>query len=278
MAWCKAGIIEGNQAHNLTYGVFQQTTAAQDIIIRNNWFKNVNKGVFLGNTGTASGSGSLSKTGSLATVTVSGGHGVYIGDSVLLNTSGAYNGLIATVLGTGYSSTTFQFNTSISATSDTVSSVQRVFGVSNTIIEGNVVELAQATTGTLIAIHADDSRGTSAPGALDATYPNYYFNKMVVRDNKLRYLDGGFDSHYVGYGMQLDNSGNLIVRNNVIESAPVTPPPIRNNRCVAVTYFNNLWPSGVLIQGTNGDTGNTYEELSTVAEFALVMGLFNRKS
>jgi hypothetical protein len=283
MAWCKAGIIEGNQAHNLTYGTFQQLAGAQDLVIRNNWFKNVNKGILLGNTGAASsGGGSLSLSTTppppVATVTFTGNHGVCIGDSVLLNTSGAYNGLIVTVLATAaYSPTVFQFYTSNSATLDMVNSVQRVFGVSNATIEGNVVELALATSGSLIAIHADDSKGTSAPGPVDATYPGYYFGKMVVRDNKLRYLDGQFASNYVGYGMQIDNAGDLLIRNNVIESAPVSPPPMRNNRCGAVAYFNNLWPSGVLIQGTNGDTGNTYEELATIADFALVMSLFNKK-
>jgi hypothetical protein len=51
MAWCKAGLIEGNQAHNLTYGVFQQATNAQDLVVRNNGFKNVVKGVVLGGIG-----------------------------------------------------------------------------------------------------------------------------------------------------------------------------------------------------------------------------------
>jgi hypothetical protein len=245
-------------------------------VIRNNWFKNVNKGILLGNTGAVSTNGSLTKSGSVATVTISGGHGVSIGDSALLNTSGAYNGLVVVVLSSGYSSTTFQFNTSRSASSDTVNSVQRVFGVSTATIEGNVVELATATSGSLIGIHVNDSRGSSAP-ALDPTYPNYYFTKMLVRDNKLRYMDGLFAPNYVGYGMQLDNAGNLLVRNNVIESAPATPPPIQNNRCVSVAYFNNLQPSGQLIQGVNGDNNTSYEELATEADFALVMGLFNRK-
>ncbi len=40
-----------NPVHNVTYGTFQQATAAQDIVACNNWFKNVNKGVLVGGTG-----------------------------------------------------------------------------------------------------------------------------------------------------------------------------------------------------------------------------------
>ena len=128
MGWSKAGIIEGNQVHNLTYGVFQQATSTQDLVIRNNWFKNVNKGVLVGNKGAASTNGTLGKTGSVATVTISGGHNLSIGDFALLNTSGAYNGLVVTVLPTSFSSTVFKFNTSNASSSDTVNSVQKVWG------------------------------------------------------------------------------------------------------------------------------------------------------
>jgi len=181
MAWCKAGIIEGNQVHNLGFGIVQQQTAAQDIVIRNNWFKNVNKGIWLGSIGPPSsgGTNNLTRAGSVATVTISGGHGLFIGDSALLTTSGAYNKLVVTVLSAGYSSTTFEFNTSNSATSDSVSAVQRVFGISNTTIEGNVVELATATSLVLIAIHADDAQGTSAP-SVDETYSNYFMLTLLL--------------------------------------------------------------------------------------------------
>lgn len=290
MAWCKAGIIEGNQVHNLTYGVFQQPTSTQDLVIRNNWFKNVSKGVLVGNKGATSTGGTLSKTGSVATVTISGGHNLSIGDFALLNTTGAYNGFVVTVLPTSFSSTVFKFNTSNASGSDTVNSVQKVCGVGNSAglgnfaapggltIEGNVIELVAATSGSgIIGVHLNDSWGAATPSQ-DASYPTYVFARVIIRDNKVRYLDGVFASNYVGYGMQLNSAADLLVRNNVIESAPVTPPPIQNDRCGAVAYFNNLWPSGLLIPGVNGDNNTQYEELSTLAEFALIMGLFNKKA
>jgi len=104
------------------------------------------------------------------------------------------------------------------------------------------------------------------------------FAKVIVRDNKVRYLDGGYQSTYLGYGLQINSAANLIVRNNVVDSAPTTPPPIQNNRCNSVTYFNNLTSGGVLVPGTNGDNNIQYEELATLTDFALIMGLFNKKA
>jgi hypothetical protein len=167
----------------------------------------------------------------------------------------------------------FQFNTSDPAgyTNLVVNSVQRACGVGNLTIEGNTVELAPAVSGELIGVHARDFWSSQDP-----TYPAYPFSKVIMRDNKIRYLDGGFSSSYVGYGTQFNSVGNLQVRNNVVDSAPANP--LKNIRSGAVTYFNNLSPGGVLIQGLNQNTNTYYEELSTFAEFALVMGLFNRRS
>jgi hypothetical protein len=275
MAWCKAGVVEGNQVHNMAYGVFQQRASAQDIVVRNNWFKNVNKGVLLGSTGVSSGSGSLTKSGSIAMVTIASGHNLSIGEIALLNTTGAYNGALVTVLSNSFTTTTFQFNTSNSAGADTVNSVQKVFGTTNPFIEGNVVELASATSGDLVGIQLQD--GVTTGTRQDAKYPAYSFVKAVVRDNKVRYVDGVFDplQNYVGYGINIQSAQNLLVRNNVIESKPANP--VRNYRCGSVDYFNNQGPGGDLILGFNADTGGYYEELSTEADFASVMALMNRK-
>jgi hypothetical protein len=80
----------------------------------------------------------------------------------------------------------------------------------------------------------------------------------------------------VGYPIQVKSATDLLVRNNVVESVPADP--VRSGRCLAVSYFNNQTPDGTLKQGRNDDTGAYYEELSTIAEFALVMSLFNRRS
>src|SRR5439155_27296412 len=52
MAWCKSGIVEGNQVHNTKYGgPYINYSSSRDLVVRNNFYKNVAKGPFwnLGN-------------------------------------------------------------------------------------------------------------------------------------------------------------------------------------------------------------------------------------
>src|SRR5205823_8499466 len=47
MAWCKGGIVEGNQVHNTKYGgPYISKSSARDLVVRNNFYKNVAKGPF----------------------------------------------------------------------------------------------------------------------------------------------------------------------------------------------------------------------------------------
>jgi hypothetical protein len=47
MAWCKGGVIEGNQVHNTMYGApYISKSSSRDLVVRNNFYKNVAKGPF----------------------------------------------------------------------------------------------------------------------------------------------------------------------------------------------------------------------------------------
>jgi len=47
IAWCKGGIVEGNQVHNAKYGgPYQTATGARDVVVRNNVYRNVYKGPY----------------------------------------------------------------------------------------------------------------------------------------------------------------------------------------------------------------------------------------
>src|SRR5262245_17862994 len=47
MAWCKGGIVEGNQIHNTKYGgPYISKSGSRDLVVRNNFYKNVAKGPF----------------------------------------------------------------------------------------------------------------------------------------------------------------------------------------------------------------------------------------
>ena len=273
MAWCIGGIVEGNQIHNMMYGgPFQQFTSAHGIVVRNNFYKNVNKGPFFGGLAASQGPGTLTRSGTIATVTLAS-HNLLVGDYVLINTSptSVFEGVVVTVTRT--TSTTFTFNTSANASAATVSSVKKVFGVSSLILEDNTVELATAISGELIGIQAQDWWGTTNP-AQDPTFPTYVFGNVLVHDNKIRYVDGAFASNYAGFGVQINGALDLLVRNNVVEAAPLNP--VKNYRCGSVKYFNDKTPAGILIRGWNGDTNQKYDELETDAEDAFILGLLKK--
>ena len=47
MAWCKGGVVEGNQIHNTKHGgPYASLSSARDIVVRNNYYKQVAKGPF----------------------------------------------------------------------------------------------------------------------------------------------------------------------------------------------------------------------------------------
>ncbi len=275
MAWCKAGIVEGNQVHNTKFGgPYINYSSSRDLAVRFNVYKNVFKGPYwnLGTLGSSYGSGSLARSGTVATVTVTAGHYLSIGDRVkIVGTPSNFDGIHQV---TGTSGNTFTFDTSVTAASSaTLTSVQRVYGVDKLAVEGNTVELATETSGELIGVHVHDAGLTGQ----DPVYPAYPFGDVVVRDNKVRYLNGAFQTSpaYTGYGIQVNGARNLVVQDNLVECVPVNP--IRNRRCGSLEYFNNRTPGGVLIQGYNEDNTTRYDELETDAEDALVLALFSHR-
>jgi hypothetical protein len=101
--------------------------------------------------------------------------------------------------------------------------------------------------------------------------PDHVHGDILVRGNKIGYLDGQFDPGYEGSGIQIDGAKNVIVSDNVVECAPLNP--LQDFRCGAVTYFNNKTPAGALIQGYNGVEQTKYSELETEAEDTLLLTL-----
>lgn len=273
MSWCKGGIIEGNQVHNLKYGgPYQNKTSTREITVRNNHYRNVLKGPFVllniycPSLGTAP---TLSKMGDLVTVTTSANHKLFTGDRVQILAPSAGYSRWAEIKVIASNQFTYQSSVSVPGSAD---EVRKLWGVDRCVIENNVIALATETTGELIGIELDD---LGATGVLDPQYPAYQHGQVIVRANKIRYVDGAYQTSpaFVGYGIQIFNAKNLIVQDNVVESVPADP--IRNERCGTATYFNNRTPGGVLIRGVDSITGKKYDELETEAEDALVMAMFN---
>jgi hypothetical protein len=263
MGWCRGGLVEGNQVHNVRYGgPYQEQTSALDVIVRDNFYKNVAKGPYwkLGQLSEQSiGGGSLTVTGGVATVTLNASHHLAVGERVQIGGSpNVHDGIH--VLSAVPSSTSFCFNTAQTADA-TVEWVKKVFGVGRLIVERNTIELATGSTGQ-VAIHVDDAGLALQP-------PDYVHGDVLVRENKIRYTDGQFDAAFDGRGLEVNGAKHVIVGQNVVECAPANP--LRNARCGAATYFHNTTPAGALIQGFDGTV--KYSELETEAEDALVAAL-----
>jgi hypothetical protein len=266
MAWCRGGVIEGNQVHNTQYGgPYINSSSSRDLVVRNNVYRNVFKGPYwnLGTLASSYGSGSLTRNGAVATVTVPTGHYLSQGDRVrIAGTPNDFDGIHQV---TGVAGNTFTFATSKTAGSATLNSIQKVFGVDRLVVEGNTVELAGQTAGELIGIHVHDNGLTGQ----DPAYPAYPFGDVVIRQNKIRYLEGWFDPGWSGEGIRVAGAKNVIISENVLHCAPANP--IKDFRCGSVTYFHNDTPASALIQGYDGVANSKYSELETEAEDALLL-------
>jgi hypothetical protein len=95
----------------------------------------------------------------------------------------------------------------------------------------------------------------------------------------VRYLDGQFDTGFLGYPVNVVGARNLIVRENVLESAPPGVAPLQNSLCGSVSYFNDETPAGTLVQGVQTDVtpNKKYDELATNAEDAFVLAILSKR-
>ena len=148
----------------------------------------------------------------------------------------------------------------------TTGTVQKVFSVGRVIIEGNIIELRQGISNQR-AIQASDN--ASSTPAYD-----YVYGDVIIRNNKLRYVDGATPNDSGATLIEVQGVKNVIIQNNVLDT--IATAPLTDARCANATYFNNRTPAGVLVQGKNNDSGRKYDELETDAEDAFVMGFIKR--
>ena len=230
VGWCRGGVVEGNHIHNTDIGgPFQDVRSIRDLIVRNNFYKNVAVGASLklGQLGSSLGSGTdnLSRSGSVATITNIPVTALAVGDRVRLVTSaGGYTGVYQ--IRTVQTTAPIQFTVGVAssgATPVSVSSVQRVQSVARTIIEGNVIELVPGTSGTVAFEVRDNNAANPEP-------PDYLHGDVIIRNNKIRYMDGAtpIDSGAATL-IVVEGVKNLIVKDNVLDTvatAPMIPPDI----------------------------------------------------
>ena len=99
--------------------------------------------------------------------------------------------------------------------------------------------------------------------------PDYAHGDVILRNNKIRYVDGVVKATYTGEASRVNGAKALQVQNNVLSCIPANS--MKNSRCGAATYFNDLTPLGTLLQGYNIDTSVKYDELATMTEDSFVM-------
>ncbi|MCI0748447.1 MAG: hypothetical protein L0Y58_23825 [Verrucomicrobia subdivision 3 bacterium] len=275
MTSCKGGIVEGNQIHNTWYGgPYLTKWSVRDMVVRNNVYKNVVSAPYLNlpAPGTAITNSSLvlpnPSPSTVVEVTTSSNHALTAGDRVKI--SGAlptdYNGVFVVDSITPPNKFRYRLATRPAA-STAAGSTQKVLGVERFVFEENEIEmpLFAAPLPQPIAVQTNAS-------SLAALGLAYVYGDVLIRDNRIHYLDTRFDSTYLGFPIKILGARNLIARNNVVESAPANP--LQNSLSGTVKYFNNEMPTGVLVQGVNLDAGNKkYDELATQAEDATMLTL-----
>lgn len=279
MAWCRGGVVEGNQIYNVDIGgPYLANNSIRDGIIRNNFMKNVGRGTFL-NVGQ---SGALiNVSGSNATVTAVGNVGTVSGGGMNLTTAGLAPGERVELVGGSFAgcyivtavnlaANTFSILTLSNGTSTGVTEIRRVLGIGRVVIEGNTVELAAGNTALSGMLIGDSqSSGVGNP-------PDYRNGDAIVRNNKVRLVDGLVPaSSDTAEVITVQGAKNVQVSNSTVDlylqPFPAIPQSLKNTRSANGTYFSNRTSKGLLVQGYNVDTARRYDELETLTEDAFTM-------
>lgn len=157
MAWCRGGVVEGNQIYGVDVGgpyaggiTYQTQLSIRDLIVRNNYYKNVARGPWLDLFFQGA---NLVLGGTAPTLTITGLVGVVSGanlglatvlsgDRIWLQAGGSHDGMYQVrdvVVGT---TSSFTITTVASTpTPVNVTTVKKLKSVTRAIFEGNVIEL-----------------------------------------------------------------------------------------------------------------------------------------
>lgn len=274
MSWCYGGVIEGNQIHNTDIGgpYLDNKRNTRDIIVRNNFYRNVARGPFWNQGGFGSEAatptvGTLNRSGTVGTVTnLNSFEAFQVGTRVKLNASG-YDGVYIIRTQTPTSFTITLPGTGSSPVS--VTSAKKVFGVSRAIIEGNSIELPLGDS-SVRAIAMVDNNDSSPYSEL----PDYVHEQLIVRNNKIRYVDGAVPNDASATHIELKGIRNVIVQNNVLDT--MAAEPIQTARCGTETYFDNRTLAGEFL-GEPGFTDKDFEAtLQIPSDDAFVLACFHQ--
>jgi hypothetical protein len=175
-----------------------------------------------------------------------------------------YNGTFA--IGTVPNSTTFTYQMTGTPTGAANSGTfGALWQVGRLAIENNLIELLPAPTswgppdGILM-------------GWGPASFP--VFLQVLVRGNLIHNVDNGFDSSGLPVGIRQLSCGEGVVEDNVIDLNSIwNGPPLYQQDCAPLKYFNNQTSAGNLIQAFDFDIERYLNEISPDADLALIQAL-----
>jgi len=194
MNWCRGGVVEGNHIYNADYGgPYPNTGTTLDLIVRNNFFKNVKHGMRWPQGGLGS---QLAITqlivdpndSTLGRATTGSPHGFREAERVLISpvvaspsTGRAFTGYFAIASIEGTDKFKFRLPTTSPGTAPDNRNAQKVFSAGRLIVEGNIIELRQGISGQRAIQTLDNVASIPAP--------DYIYGDVIIRNNKIRYVD-----------------------------------------------------------------------------------------
>jgi hypothetical protein len=289
-------IIESNRIFNCTCGFYQNELAVKDLVIRDNYFRGINSGIYLNLGGVSQQGGiaatSITRAGAVATLTAPNPHGLSSGQAVKIAATSPSTPFSGTFPVTVIDPTVFTYGVAASGSNPASATFGALWQVGRIIIENNVIDLILTVVHD--PVHPTADNGYQAPVGIllfdseGSHGTEFVFNQVVIRENVIQcettIVGGTADPSKLQLGIYLDSCRNAIVEgNNVNLTADY---PIRHYVVSTIKYFDNQTPAGKLIQGAHsiksGSSRYMYKtddfkgwtnELTTDADLGLTLSI-----
>lgn len=254
-------VVEGNSLVGTRLGgPYHDTFNSKDLNVRNNYYGAVVTGPYqnMGGMNAPKNSASLTRVGTIATLTSMNPHGLLPGQAVWVENarvsgvlSPLYNGFFSILAVPGSNQFTYQMagDPGASADASPKPTFRTLWQCESLIFENNQIELIGSTNGfgPPVAVALTRYQNTTVDFQAQRIY-----KRVLAQENAIRQVEGLTDVPGIpSLAVVLDLVGNGLVRYNVI-ALPETAP-MQHRAANSLTYFGNTAPSGGLIQGV--DTG-----------------------
>ena len=299
------GVMEGNTLMNCRYGGSRRDTSSlRDLVVRNNYYRNVFGGpanLIAQQSGLLTAPSALSRYPSVVgsethyiavyTVNSTQPHGLTAGQGIrvqhvkvgLVNPeANPFNGVYTIFRIDSPAALSFEYDMGlvdpgVSNLDLSQATLNVLWRFRDFLFENNVLELQPGRNDRISAVGVTLGAFSLPPGYTAGSH--FTTRNAVIRNNIIRYLTGpsgspvgSFSGLFGDFGMQVKYCEFALIENNVIDM-PGADHPILYESCKNVSCFNNLKPSGQLVQGELGTTASAaiQQELTTLVDDALML-------